>query len=1555
MRPLNSDPPYFPGSSRLRKPSEDRPSDSTPTTQSRGSAENPHCRIDSPYPLYPPLGPESSLVEFFRSRDGAQQSISYPDPRRLVIPSPSYGGKVEVAFGLEPGSSRRYSSATLDHSKENPGKGSKNSDIRLSQPSLTSIYQEQERQRANPSSQHEPNKDRGKKKAKDEVEGDNIEDVLPSTVVSKPLPNVPLFQLKHSVRPQMPPRLYPLKKDKGSSNSFALHATNIQEFSDGSPKRWYLQQTSEGVFGKLSKTPLAPVVIGPQDWKCLLDIGPIEKGWYSMVFCISFKSREDLLDTITIDAKELDKEKRPVYSGKTCKTVVKQKEIATIASATPTRLKLYRQIEIQRSGWIEISINPKFGDLSDCKLYYVELGSGQAMSDDQILYGEGAPQQIISVGLSSMNLQKTISIHTIEVSSAGNHAVTLCFDRGLAIVEVWSLQKYQEETSASPLVRHTKPYAQGSFKATLTNHPDFRDISLSISNSGQEVVLHSNDSSRTGIPCHIFQRNPNIGSYSPVPLVIYEPPKKLAGFFGYGSFHCYTVKGSGEWKERYVACDGKTVTIYNPTKDWVLESSITLGSEPNHDASIGLIHSLRSQYFAWTGEKGVVSIWDIESQSQVSYIHVEGFSLGSSACFSKDGSLIAISVKGRISVHETMSGVMLGEYKEGLGEEKFFEVILEKDYFMFLDQTPPKDANSDMITRKIVRISDMSVVKTYPVHKDYMLQLPSRHTNQVLMYTQGSVANIIKLATEMAMGPEAKIYDEGVMRYIQVEKFSHSNTQECISSSGMSFTLATSVSVIHGNWKVVIKISRNTGAEGGGVPENSLTIPLGSSHAIYYSIYMQESSRLAIVTGRYLQVWKLLDGTKSKEVAKLELIWALQAEVAKHQSTDICIRHVTSALTDNEGQHFAMILEPLQWFRRLKELPRDDQHTKSETITYPVSKIDTISISGEYRVSQGIRGAVDIYIDGDADCQRAIIRYLATLVHPSPENTVSCVVTLCRYWNSDNRIYFERIMADLLPSDTITWVPNAADSSKDTTVKRYGYDDPLAILLKTAETQPAAIGVAKVIMDYCVNHANSSKNLAFLSPIFGSMHEVMTLFPEEALECLSRIAFIPAKQRSYIIDNHIIVHPPTFRLQFWKPVQKLLCNTVDPIMQLHVSPTKPDSSNDKFTHPVFMASFDALWFYHDMAPTLTEGNATTRAGESGERSTVVGIPGANALITQDTAHATSKAVHTSWWETLYYMILVKLKLQSCMYVECYDFNLEFFDNPAIAALVDYKWNTIGFSYWLVRFAFQCVFYSLVIAAAMMQVYYDGRGGISGIFVAIMSMSAVFLWLEMQQAIQGWSRYKASRYNMMDLISFSVPMVASIEQLVIISQGNPNGNTRLLSFSVLIVFLHMLLELRINKSGGLYDPISGKFGSDDWAFHIMMIIYFFFTVILMLNVLIALINVAFNKGDDDWRLAWVESRLRYIESAENMSYYIPGYRQTHDWFPKEIYFTATKQQVKAYNDKHGLKDSEKGDSDSVGVSGSTKDKDMERVDVRLEELQRQLQELKDLLSRGHQDS
>ena len=67
-------------------------------------------------------------------------------------------------------------------------------------------------------------------------------------------------------------------------------------------------------------------------------------------------------------------------------------------------------------------------------------------------------------------------------------------------------------------------------------------------------------------------------------------------------------------------------------------------------------------------------------------------------------------------------------------------------------------------------------------------------------------------------------------------------------------------------------------------------------------------------------------------------------------------------------------------------------------------------------------------------------------------------------------------------------------------------------------------------------------------------------------------------------------------------------------------------------------------------------------------------------------------------------------------------------------------NTIGFKYWLVRFLCQCCFFLLVLVTVIMQTYNNSPQPSEAIYIAIISCSAVFLYLEFIQCFRGWTRY-----------------------------------------------------------------------------------------------------------------------------------------------------------------------------------------------------------------------
>ncbi|KAI8599249.1 hypothetical protein EDD21DRAFT_165045 [Dissophora ornata] len=770
------------------------------------------------------------------------------------------------------------------------------------------------------------------------------------------------------------------------------------------------------------------------------------------------------------------------------------------------------------------------------------------------------------------------------------------------------------------------------------------------------------------------------------------------------------------------------------------------------------------------------------------------------------------------------------------------------------------------------------------------------------------------------------------MRTIKQMYMSNSRDYELTNAVGSKFFLTSYTEFILSENTLVMRVSMvNQRDDDSETDLRRFDAPIGPTFGVHDTFFIPETSQLGVVTNGSLSLWTL-SAKPGAPFCRLTSIWKFQKA-----------RDVISVESCQHGKNLKIVLS----------LDKGGE----DTLVVPISPEDMVSISPkdthpnkeEYHLNQGFVELIDIYAQGSESCKQAIIRYLKARIRQSRErSSISPLNSICEAWTQDRRPFVESIISRLLPVDRITWVPDIYANKKD---------NPLFFNLKVAETNASALKVTRIIMDYCFAHAQRSRNFAFLSPLFGALHERMGISSAEVFERLGRIAYVPAMHQSYVLSHSTIARPPQFRLQFWKSSEEPLYKMDDPILQLDGTVQGSDPDNVKFTKPIFVASFDALWYYKD--------DKTLKG------------PDSDPLVEATTVHT------TTWWKTLYHMIRLKCRLRIHSYVETYDFSIEFYDNPAIAALVAYKWNTIGFWYWSVRFFSQCCFYALVIIASIMQVYYPQPSRLLGLFVAIIVMAAIFIWLELLQAVRSFGRYTNSGYNFLDILAFSLPMAASIDQIVVISQGDTHGNTRLLSFSVLAVFLHMLFELRISRSvckyvtiiqgavyeirvffiifaggilafaiatlhllrscpyegcdpptsgfssnfigalfdtyffmGGIWDPVSDDFVNNEFGFQLMMALFFFFTVILMLNVLIALINVAFADGDGGWRLVWIESRLRYIESAENMSYHIPGFRQTYNYFPREIYFSATAKQVHEHRKKYHAKDRATEDLDAM---------------------------------------
>lgn len=208
--------------------------------------------------------------------------------------------------------------------------------------------------------------------------------------------------------------------------------------------------------------------------------------------------------------------------------------------------------------------------------------------------------------------------------------------------------------------------------------------------------------------------------------------------------------------------------------------------------------------------------------------------------------------------------------------------------------------------------------------------------------------------------------------------------------------------------------------------------------------------------------------------------------------------------------------------------------------------------------------------------------------------------------------------------------------------------NPIRILINHAATHPRAITIAEVIIDYCIRQARFEKDPHFLLPVRRCLHDLTDPtkpYSEIALKSLRGFGLFPARGRRVILDYHVIAHPYEFRWRFWKPNSRGLHQYKNQVLQIspNVSPASP---KDNFTRDIFTASFDMLW--HRTGPV----------GEPSEEPVATKVQGPNLF---------------SWPMAFIAVIRRKLKVTHNATVECHSFDAAALDNPALSALVEYKW------------------------------------------------------------------------------------------------------------------------------------------------------------------------------------------------------------------------------------------------------------------------------------------
>ncbi|KAG0272601.1 hypothetical protein BGZ95_011621 [Linnemannia exigua] len=1007
---------------------------------------------------------------------------------------------------------------------------------------------------------------------------------------------------------------------------------------------------------------------------------------------------------------------------------------------------------------------------------------------------------------------------------------------------------------------------------------------------------------------------------------------RLRDYIGEFKFHMVDSSNPDPKDELFITCNGVTIDVYSTFEVWtplrsiVMDSTVTSLSQAPDMYNV-LLERTRGRYLIISNRSTALT-FDIVQGTLVSFssalLQEDLGRMTYYSSVSEDGSLTAITGFRHVSVYRTRTWTLHGSYEfhEITSDESLSKNTFLCNGSLLLVAVEPIDYKCRKVRPGyVLDVATMSVVgRMAPDWRDYFGLASLDGSEQSLAYVGHSQFWDMRLEDRVYQSSQKR--PDRCMNLCKNPECHDSGVQEGTSSSGLYFKTQR----IDASTSSILKHDKHdkrssiavTMTDVASSRVKMIMIPFAKSDVVYSATFFANYRYLMIETGSVKMTWAV--PTTFDGEFRLHMV--------------LCVYFLKSwSICDHGFMRYNVI--------------HDDNEVRSlvSHITHPIPELMTSA-----PLFSGVPNMVRIYGRADPGLRQEILRFYGKNLNRSFDGDQRNLFTFLTYlWSPKTHDVYCDFLKHLLALPGTRWVP-----PQDMSVSV----NPLAILLDKSRTEPLVIGLAQIIVDYCFRRAKDGHDQHFLLPIHQCLHLLADLkqqYPELALKINRELAYFPSQSREFIIGHHALANPLELRWAFWRPYPWGLHQYKDQVMQLETVKI-PSPPKGNFTREVFQASFDMLW----RKPEVAEGS-------------------------QDDSDKSKMSDHVrklfSWPQAISTMVLRKCRLKYSKTIECYPFELEALDNPALMALVEYKWNTIGFQYWFIRFLAQLCYYILVLTAVFLQIYGDNRvtedgvlisdPGPEGLYIAIIVIACTFQWLELVQVMKEKREYFKSVYNVVDFLVFSLPLAGAINQILIIHGVISVGvNPEILSFSVLLVFLHILFELRVFQTvchfvsiiiraiysirvfifvfsggllafaiailhllhtcvaakqcsyytegfspnllralsvtyfmmGGNYDPVDGGFSSDSVAFHAMMMIFFFFTVIVMLNVLIALINNAIDDGDQTWQLDWLEYRMRYVESAENMTYDIPGFREKHNYFPDTIYYTGTVQQVREYEHK-----------------------------------------------------
>ncbi|KAG0269732.1 hypothetical protein DFQ27_002401 [Actinomortierella ambigua] len=505
-----------------------------------------------------------------------------------------------------------------------------------------------------------------------------------------------------------------------------------------------------------------------------------------------------------------------------------------------------------------------------------------------------------------------------------------------------------------------------------------------------------------------------------------------------------------------------------------------------------------------------------------------------------------------------------------------------------------------------------------------------------------------------------------------------------------------------------------------------------------------------------------------------------------------------------------------------------------------------------------------------------------------------------------------KLITDLLNKEDCAWIP-----------RKYKSMNPILTAIRRKNT--AAV---EVFVDYCVRKT-TERHPAYMLPVVQSFDKISSHYPGILKSLLKNSSYIPA-QSMVFNKAHVTVSGFNWRRLVGLRKPNTLEEYEFPVFSHHliVLPPTMDSTTRirGFLSGITQASYAPTptrtksELYEILPATAMPENQNVEV-PYGIKIYVAPFPG---LSTYGTDIITGSKHSRSQFSFLS--------------------GRDFADNPAMTAVLRFKKESA------VNLGGEGRTPSDVLKARYMDPY-----PWKGIIAFDLFLGAVFLLLEAFQLYsEGFELYVTSVFNWQDVISIALAMMCQLFELRVYRPLGIIVNIILrityriawffIIFAILVVgFTHTLIYVLYtskpvcvpDESGkvpdnildcttalkaetdypdkllqgisgtlfflaGRYDFLDKNFASDSAAFHLTVIIFYFFMGLVLLNVLIALMNDSVNQCGDEGQLAWLKQWSKVLDEVEMIFLRHFQTRQLRHLFPDYIYYAAPIHDAEEYH-------------------------------------------------------